>query len=82
MAIYHFVRYIWRNRMPKTTAGIVLVAGIFVSFIAAMIGRSATNASLDPSLDTYYALVEYGSMAGIVAGLGLFFWGAVVFARK
>jgi len=24
----------------------------------------------------------YGSMAGIVAGLGLFFWGAVVFARK
>lgn len=68
--------------MNKTLSGIMLIAGIAVAVIAAAIGRSATNTSdMNPSLDWYYALIEYGSMAGIVAGLAMFGIGAMLFAR-
>lgn len=69
--------------MTKTQAGIMLIAGIGVAVIAGAIGRSATNtSSMDPSLDLYYSLIEYGSMIGIVAGLAMFGFGAMLFARS
>lgn len=37
---------------------------------------------MDPSLDLYYSLIEYGSMIGIVAGLAMFGFGAMLFARS
>ena len=82
--LWHFAIFIHeRYGMKKTLYGSLLVVGPLIAYVASHYGRNAANSSnLDPSLDWYYDLLSYGSMAGIVAGIALFFFGAMMFARS
>lgn len=83
MMAYHFTLYLWRQSMSKTLSGMILLGGLAVAVIAGRGGQIAANSNVnDPSLDWYYNLLSFGSMAGIVLGLGMFFAGAMFFARK
>jgi len=82
MMVAHFSRYLWRYHMQKTLYGSLIVIGPIIAYVSSHYGRIAANASnLDPSLDWYYDLISYGSMAGILIGVVMFFAGALLFAR-
>lgn len=67
--------------MSKTTAGIVLVAGIGVVMLGVGIRGTGHSASLDPADDWYYSMVNYAGLAVGLLGIGMFFAGALRFAR-
>lgn len=67
--------------MSKTTAGIMLVAGLAV--VAVGCGVAATGQTVgSPADDWYYDLLSYSGLAIGLVGVGMFFAGSMVFARR
>lgn len=68
--------------MSKTASGCVLVAGIVCTIISGRIAAWAGGVVGSPSDDLFYDLIGWAGIAGALAGLGLFFWGCMTFAKK
>ena len=67
--------------MTKTIAGFVLVAGLFAFVIGGMIASWAGGVVGSPLDDWKYDLYGYAGTGVAMAGVGMFFTGALVFAR-
>lgn len=68
--------------MSKTASGFVLLAGLVVNNCLCRCGRrSSTNCST-PDKDWLMDLLNYGGIAIALAGICMFFYGAMVFARS
>jgi hypothetical protein len=68
--------------MKKTASGFMLVGGVVVALIGAEISGSANNASSTPDTDWYYSVINGCGILTIMAGLVMFFFGAMWFAKK
>lgn len=68
--------------MTKTTAGFVLVGGLLAVAVGWVISATATAQASTPGQDWAYDLVNYFGIAVILAGLAMFFFGSLRFARK
>jgi hypothetical protein len=68
--------------MNKTTAGFVLVGGLAAVAVGWIISATATAQASTPGQDWFYDLINYFGIAVILAGLGMFFFGSLRFARK
>ena len=72
----------WGEKMSKSIAGAVLIAGLFAFFIGGTIASWAGGQVGSPLDDWKYDLIGYIGMAGAVAGIAMFAVGALNFARK
>jgi hypothetical protein len=68
--------------MNKTKSGFMLIGGVLVALIGAGISSTANNTRSTPSTDWIYSLANGFGMITILAGLAMFFFGAMWFARK
>jgi len=68
--------------MSKTAAGFLLVGGILLAIVSATFAGLAANTLASPSDDWFYDLIKYSGIAGLLIGVGMFFYGAMVFSRK
>lgn len=68
--------------MNKTVAGCVMVAGPLVAWFGADISAKANNQPSTPDTDWYYSMLNGVGGLMILAGLVMFFYGAMRFARK
>jgi|GEM_PF-4652906 hypothetical protein len=68
--------------MSKTAAGVILVAGPIVALLGGDISATANNQPSTPDTDWYYSMINGFGILLILAGLGMFFYGAMKFARK
>ena len=66
--------------MTKTAFGFMLVGGLFVSAISGSFVAWGSMTPADKSWDTFYDLVKYAGIAGVLAGIAMFFFGAKGFA--
>lgn len=67
--------------MTKTKAGIILVSGPLIAVIGGTISSVANNAASTPQTDWFYSLWNGVGMVLILAGIGMFFFGAMQFSR-
>ena len=71
--------------MSKTVSGIMLIGGLLVSSISGAIGStigSASDNNLSSDNDLFYNLCGYVSGVGILLGIALFGYGAMMFSRS
>lgn len=68
--------------MSKTVSGFVLVGGIALAIVASVVAVVGATGSKSPATDFMYDCIKFGGFAGVLAGAGMFFYGAMHFARK
>lgn len=68
--------------MNKALAGVTLISGPIVAIFGAGISSRANNAASTPDTDWYYSCINGVGIGVVLLGLGMFFIGAMVFARK
>lgn len=68
--------------MSKTVAGIVMLCGPVVAIASSTVGHAVSDAFPSPSQDWISDLAGYAGMVGVLVGAGMFFYGAMMFARK
>lgn len=68
--------------MSKTASGSTLVFGLVVVAIGGVISATATSARSTPSQDWFYDMINYFGIAVILLGLGMFFFGSLLFAKN
>ena len=66
--------------MTKTAFGFMLVGGLFVSSVSGFFVACGSMTPPNNSWDTFYDLVKYAGIAGVLAGVAMFFFGAKGFA--
>lgn len=66
--------------MSKTGFGFMLVGGIVLALVSGFFVACGSMTPPNNSWDTFYDLVKYAGIAGVLAGVGLFFYGAKGFA--
>lgn len=67
--------------MSKLAAGVILVAGPLVALLGGDISATANNQPSTPDTDWYYSMINWCGILLILGGLGMFFYGAMRFAR-
>jgi ABC-type enterobactin transport system permease subunit len=67
--------------MDKTTAGFSVVGGLVLAVTGVMFSSWASNQMGSPSQDWIWDVVGWMGIAGGLAGIVLFFWGARDFSR-
>lgn len=68
--------------MSKTWAGVVMLSGLALVVITGRVVGSMQETGGSPADDWYYDLLSYGGLAIGLVGVGMFFYGAMVFARR
>lgn len=68
--------------MSKTGFGFLLVGGLLVGIVSAFFVACGAMVPPNPSMDLFYDCVKYGGVAGVLAGLSMFFFGAKGFAKS
>lgn len=53
-----------------------------MAIVAAVIAAVGATGSKSPATDFMYDCIKFGGFAGVLAGAGMFFYGAMHFARK
>lgn len=71
-----------RIEMKKTAAGFVLVGGLLLVAVGGITSATATSATVTPDKDWLMDLLNYGGIAVAIAGLSMFFFGALRFSRS
>jgi len=68
--------------MSKTEAGFLSVAGLVCAIVFATMAGMSARANRDISSDWFYDALKYTGILGALVGVGMFFYGALIFARK
>jgi hypothetical protein len=68
--------------MDKTTAGFSVVGGLILAITGGSLSSWAATQVGSPSQDWMWDMVGYMGIAGALAGIVLFFWGARDFSRS
>ena len=80
------MRFLWcdveRNRMKKSTSGIVLVAGPLLALFGGAVSSYANRQDSTPDMDWQWNLINGVGVLMMLAGLMAFFFGAMWFSRK
>lgn len=66
----------------KTSYGLMLLGGLAMTVVCGQVASYASNKVGSPSDDFYYDCISWVGTIGALTGLGLFFWGAKMFASK
>ena len=69
------------NNMSRYTAGFVLVAGLMVVAFGIGVSFNATQAEVTPDKDWIMDLFNYAGIASALAGMAMFFFGALRFSK-
>jgi hypothetical protein len=67
--------------MSRYTAGFVLVAGLIVTVFGIGVCSLATSTTVTPDKDWLMDLMNYGGIASAIAGIAMFFLGALRFSK-
>ena len=68
--------------MNKTSFGFLLVSGLLVALVSGFFVGCGSMTPPDNSWDTFYDLVKYAGILGVIAGIAMFFFGAKGFAAS
>jgi hypothetical protein len=66
--------------MTKTQYGFLLVGGFLVALASGVVVAAGSVTPASVGQDWIYDLVKYSGIAGVLAGIGMFFFGAKGFA--
>ena len=66
--------------MSKTQFGFLLVAGLVVAAVSGVVVATGSATPASPGSDWIYDLIKYSGIAGVLAGIAMFFFGAKGFA--
>jgi hypothetical protein len=66
--------------MTRTQYGFLLVGGLFVALFSGVVVAAGSATPVSVGQDWIYDLVKYFGIAGVLAGIGMFFFGAKGFA--
>lgn len=69
-------------KLSKTGAGFMLLGGIGMTILCGRVAAYAGNKVGSPADDFYYDCIGWAGTFGAIAGLALFFWGAMRFAAS
>lgn len=67
--------------MSRYTSGYVLVAGLMVAAFGIAVSFNVTQAEVAPDKDWIMDLFNYGGIASALAGMAMFFLGALRFSK-
>jgi hypothetical protein len=66
----------------KTGYGFLLVGGLLVALASGVVVAAGSVTPASVGQDWIYDLVKYFGIAGVLAGIGMFFFGAKGFASR
>ena len=69
-------------KTSKTLAGWMIIGGLLAVLVFGNVAAWAGGQSSNPSEDCYYDVIGWIGAIGAFAGIGVFGWGAKLFAGK